>query len=61
MLGFAFPLFGQQMFDALGLGGGNSVRTLAVILCNTLTISSLTALGRPCNCTRHPLPYLDLL
>ena len=26
MLGFVFPLFGQQMFDALGLGGGNSVR-----------------------------------
>jgi hypothetical protein len=25
VLGFAFPLFGQQMFDALGLGGGNSV------------------------------------
>ncbi|KAG6840002.1 hypothetical protein C0991_009654 [Blastosporella zonata] len=28
MLGFAFPLFGQQMFDSLGLGGGNSVSTL---------------------------------
>ncbi|KAG5349464.1 hypothetical protein C0989_003627 [Termitomyces sp. Mn162] len=26
MLGFGFPLFGQQMFAALGLGGGNSVR-----------------------------------
>lgn len=26
LLGFAFPLFGQQMFDALGVGGGNSVR-----------------------------------
>ncbi|KAH9938543.1 multidrug resistance protein 4 [Fomitopsis serialis] len=25
MLGFAFPLFGQQMFDALGYGGGNSL------------------------------------
>ena len=25
MLGFAFPLFGQQMFDTLGLGGGNSL------------------------------------
>ncbi|EED84483.1 predicted protein [Postia placenta Mad-698-R] len=25
MLGFAFPLFGQQMFDALGFGGGNSL------------------------------------
>ncbi|KAF8903320.1 major facilitator superfamily domain-containing protein [Gymnopilus junonius] len=25
LLGFAFPLFGQQMFDALGLGGGNSL------------------------------------
>ncbi|KAF8887590.1 multidrug resistance protein 4 [Infundibulicybe gibba] len=25
MLGFVFPLFGQQMFDALGLGGGNSL------------------------------------
>lgn len=25
MLGFAFPLFGQQMFAALGYGGGNSL------------------------------------
>ncbi|KZT12824.1 multidrug resistance protein 4 [Laetiporus sulphureus 93-53] len=25
LLGFAFPLFGQQMFDALGYGGGNSL------------------------------------
>ncbi|KAI9056554.1 multidrug resistance protein 4 [Trametes sanguinea] len=25
MLGFAFPLFGSQMYDALGLGGGNSL------------------------------------
>ncbi|KAK7062206.1 hypothetical protein R3P38DRAFT_3303206 [Favolaschia claudopus] len=25
MLGFGFPLFGKQMFDALGLGGGNSL------------------------------------
>ncbi|PIL37274.1 MFS general substrate transporter [Ganoderma sinense ZZ0214-1] len=25
MLGFAFPLFGSQMFDALGVGGGNSL------------------------------------
>ncbi|KAF9023683.1 MFS general substrate transporter [Hymenopellis radicata] len=25
LLGFAFPLFGGQMFDALGLGGGNSL------------------------------------
>ncbi|KAG6916739.1 hypothetical protein DXG01_005559 [Tephrocybe rancida] len=29
MLGFAFPLFGQQMFDTLGLGGGNSVNTIS--------------------------------
>ncbi|KAF8068729.1 major facilitator superfamily domain-containing protein [Lyophyllum atratum] len=33
MLGFAFPLFGQQMFDALGLGGGNSLLAgLAILL-----------------------------
>ncbi|KAF9456414.1 multidrug resistance protein 4 [Collybia nuda] len=33
MLGFAFPLFGQQMFDTLGLGGGNSLLAgLAIIL-----------------------------
>ncbi|KAG6849851.1 hypothetical protein H0H93_004345 [Arthromyces matolae] len=33
MLGFAFPLFGQQMFDALGLGGGNSLLAgLAIVL-----------------------------
>jgi hypothetical protein len=25
LLGFAFPLFGKQMFDALGEGGGNSL------------------------------------
>lgn len=25
MLGFAFPLFGEQMFAALGYGGGNSL------------------------------------
>ena len=25
MLGFAFPLFGTQMYDALGNGGGNSL------------------------------------
>ncbi|KAI0352812.1 multidrug resistance protein 4 [Trametes cingulata] len=33
MLGFAFPLFGSQMFDALGLGGGNSLlAALAIVL-----------------------------
>ena len=33
MLGFAFPLFGQQMYDKLGLGGGNSLLAgLAIIL-----------------------------
>lgn len=25
LLGFAFPLFGAQMFAALGYGGGNSL------------------------------------
>jgi len=28
LLGFAFPLFGSQMYKAMGLGGGNSVRVL---------------------------------
>ncbi|PPQ99251.1 hypothetical protein CVT24_009296 [Panaeolus cyanescens] len=33
LLGFAFPLFGQQMFDKLGLGGGNSLLAgLAILL-----------------------------
>ncbi|KAG1817689.1 major facilitator superfamily domain-containing protein [Suillus subaureus] len=33
LLGFAFPLFGQQMFAALGYGGGNSLLTgLAIII-----------------------------
>ncbi|KAF9482294.1 multidrug resistance protein 4 [Pholiota conissans] len=33
LFGFAFPLFGQQMFDALGLGGGNSLLAgLAIVL-----------------------------
>lgn len=27
MFGFAFPLFGQQMFNALGEGKGNTVRS----------------------------------
>ena len=33
MLGFAFPLFGQQMYAALGNGGGNSLLAgLAIVL-----------------------------
>ena len=33
LLGFAFPLFGSQMFDKLGLGGGNSLLAgLAILL-----------------------------
>ncbi|KAF9051365.1 multidrug resistance protein 4 [Panaeolus papilionaceus] len=33
LLGFAFPLFGQQMFDRLGTGGGNSLLAgLAIVL-----------------------------
>ncbi|KAJ3554507.1 hypothetical protein NM688_g3075 [Phlebia brevispora] len=33
MLGFAFPLFGQQMYNALGYGGGNSLLAgLAIVL-----------------------------
>jgi hypothetical protein len=31
MLAFAFPLFGSQMFDALGLGLGNSLLALLTI------------------------------
>ena len=33
MLGFAFPLFGEQMYAALGYGGGNSLLAgLAIVL-----------------------------
>ena len=33
VLGFAFPLFGVQMFDRLGYGGGNSLLAgLAIVL-----------------------------
>ncbi|KAJ3726767.1 multidrug resistance protein 4 [Lentinula raphanica] len=33
LLGFAFPLFGSQMYDALGYGGGNSLLGgLAIVL-----------------------------
>ena len=33
MLGFAFPLFGSQMFDTLGIGPGNSLLAgLAIVL-----------------------------
>ncbi|KDQ29201.1 hypothetical protein PLEOSDRAFT_1092869 [Pleurotus ostreatus PC15] len=33
LLGFIFPLFGQQMYNALGLGGGNSLLAgLSIIL-----------------------------
>ncbi|KAF8068731.1 multidrug resistance protein 4 [Lyophyllum atratum] len=32
LLGFVFPLFGKQMFDRLGLGGGNSLLAGLVIV-----------------------------
>jgi len=33
LLGFAFPLFGAQMFAKLGYGGGNSLLAgLAIVL-----------------------------
>jgi len=33
LFGFGFPLFGKQMFDAIGLGGGSSLLAgLAIIL-----------------------------
>ncbi|KAF4602212.1 hypothetical protein EYR40_005416 [Pleurotus pulmonarius] len=33
LLGFVFPLFGQQMYNALGLGGGNSLLAgLSIVL-----------------------------
>lgn len=32
LLGFAFPLFGAQMFAAMGEGGGNSVRFVIQLL-----------------------------
>lgn len=33
LLGFAFPLFGKQMFDAMGVGGGNSLLAgVAIVL-----------------------------
>jgi hypothetical protein len=32
MLGFVFPLFGQQMFDALGIGPGNTLLAGVAIL-----------------------------
>ena len=33
MLGFAFPLFGQQMYNAMGYGGGNSLLAgLAIVI-----------------------------
>jgi hypothetical protein len=33
MLGFVFPLFGRQMYNALGYGGGNSLLGgLAIVL-----------------------------
>lgn len=33
LLGFAFPLFGQQMFARLGYGGGNSLLAgLAIVI-----------------------------
>jgi hypothetical protein len=31
MLGFAFPLFGKQMYDALGQGGGNTVSIVYIL------------------------------
>lgn len=33
LLGFAFPLFGQQMLTSLGYGGGNSLLAgLAIVI-----------------------------
>ena len=33
MLAFAFPLFGQQMYDHLGIGAGNSMlAALSIVL-----------------------------
>ena len=33
LLGFVFPLFGAQMYEALGIGGGNSLLAgLAIII-----------------------------
>jgi len=33
LLAFAFPLFGQQMIDVLGYGGGNSLLAgLAIVI-----------------------------
>lgn len=32
LFGFAFPLFGQQMFKVLGLGAGNSLLACLAIL-----------------------------
>ena len=33
LLGFVFPLFGLQMYDTLGIGGGNSLLAgLAIVI-----------------------------
>lgn len=33
LLGFAFPLFGAQMYEALGIGGGNTLLAgLAIVI-----------------------------
>ena len=68
LLGFAFPLFGQQMFTALKIGPGNSVCFFFAFippLCSSfgwlLTSFLLTASRGTGNRARHPVPYMDIL
>jgi len=70
LFGFAFPLFGQQMFKALGLGPGNSVCYLLFRsgLSWSLGLFSwkvahevLTASRGPSNCAGDSVPYMDIL
>ena len=67
LFGFVFPLFGQPMFDKLGLGGGNSVRFFYYYFPRFVSSTKetwwgiKTVTGRYCHRYWHPISNLDLL
>ena len=61
LLGFAFPLFGSQMYKVMGLGGGNSVRCLIYNIPYLNQSFHLIVARRPCHSARHSVSNLDIL
>ena len=61
MLGFAFPLFAEQMFKAMGLGGGNSLLAGPSATPLSRGEKELTACFRTGYCVGNTVSYLDIL